>query len=163
MIQVLCASKRNNRILSNHKTNKVSSSWNLRTLSQVAFLCDITGHLNSFSLQLHGRASSARDLFEKVCACQRNLEIFQADLTGKMLHFPTLHVVATDETSMEMLHEFLNNLIKNFKMGFENFKIPKDLILFVVSAGGPYPSEAKNTLDSINEGAFLLESVRLQS
>ncbi|RXN00018.1 SCAN domain-containing protein 3 [Acipenser ruthenus] len=132
-----------------------------------AFLCGITGHLNSLNLQLQGRASSVGDLFEKVCAFQRNLEIFNTDLTGKMLHFPTLRVVvATDDTSMKMMQEFTNNLIKNFQMRFENFKIPKDVLLFVrdpfvVCADGP--SEAKNIFHSIDEGAFQLEIVRLQS
>ncbi|RXM98498.1 General transcription factor II-I repeat domain-containing protein 2B [Acipenser ruthenus] len=127
------------------------------TMSRVAFLCDITGHLNTLNLQLQGRASSVGDLFEKVCVFQRNFEIFNTDLTGKMLHFPTLRVVATDETSMKMMQEFMNNLIKNFQMRFENFKIPKDVLLFVrdpfvVSADGPCPSEAKNILHSIDEG-----------
>ncbi|MGH0137347.1 UNVERIFIED_CONTAM: hypothetical protein FKN15_063662 [Acipenser sinensis] len=160
------------KFLSNQKTSKAVELLefmnDVPTMSRVAFLCDITGHLNSLNLQLQGRASSVGDLFEKVCAFQRNLEIFNTELTGKMLNFPTLHVVATDDTSMKMMQEFMNNLIKNFQMRFENFKIPKDVLLFVrdpfvVSADGPCPSEAKNILHSIDEGAFQLEIVRLQS
>ncbi|XP_065264348.1 cAMP-dependent protein kinase type II-alpha regulatory subunit [Emys orbicularis] len=82
-------------------------------------------------LELQGHASCIGDLFEKVYAYQRNLAIFQTDLTGKMLHFPTLSVVVTDETSMKAMQKFLNDLIGNFKMRFENFKIRRDLLLFV--------------------------------
>ncbi|KAK6491839.1 general mRNAion factor II-I repeat domain-containing protein 2B-like [Huso huso] len=158
--------------LSNQKTSKAVELLqfmnDVPTMSRVAFLCDITGHLNSLNLQLQGRASSVGDLFEKVCAFQRKLEIFNTDLAGKMLHFPTLRVVATDDTSMKMMQEFMNNLIKNFQMRFENFKIPKDVLLFVrdpfvVCADRPCPSEAKNIFHSIDEGAFQLEIVRLQS
>ncbi|KAK6485749.1 general mRNAion factor II-I repeat domain-containing protein 2B-like [Huso huso] len=156
VLQRFCAlQKEITEFLSNQKTSKAGELLefmsDVPTMSRVAFLCDITGHLNSLNLQLQGRASSVGDLFEKVCAFQRNLEIFNTDLTGKMLHFPTLRIVATDETSMKMMQEFMNNLIKNFQMRFENFKIPKDVLLFVqdpfvVSADRPCPSEAKNIL-----------------
>ncbi|CAM4641398.1 unnamed protein product [Caretta caretta] len=85
-----------------------------------------------------------------------------------MLNFPSLCVVATDETSIKMKQEFLINLVENFKMRFENLKIPKNLLLFVcdvfvVCGDGPSPSEAKDICDSVDEDAFQLEIVRLQS
>nr|XP_008171545.1 uncharacterized protein LOC103306479 [Chrysemys picta bellii] len=126
-------------------------SFDVPSMSQVSFQCDTTDHLNSLNLQLQGRASCIGDLSEKVYVYQRNLAIFQTDLTEKMLHFPTLSDVVTDETSMKAMQKFLNDLNENFKMRFENFKIRRDLLLFVrnpflVSADGPCSSEAKNIL-----------------
>ncbi|CAM4641390.1 unnamed protein product [Caretta caretta] len=67
--------------LSYHNTNKACEFLAFMnvvpSMSQVAFLCDITGHLNSLNLQLQGHASNVGNLFEKLCAFQRSLKIFQ--------------------------------------------------------------------------------------
>lgn len=48
----------------------------------VAFLVDITSHLNELNLPLQGRDNSVWELMTAVRSCQRKLEVFKEDLQG---------------------------------------------------------------------------------
>ena len=50
----------------------------------VAFLCDITGHLKNLLLQ--GRDKSVGNLFKKLTAFCKTLDLFLTDVKGKMPH-----------------------------------------------------------------------------
>ncbi|XP_076832090.1 zinc finger BED domain-containing protein 5-like [Brachyhypopomus gauderio] len=138
------------------------------SVALVAFLCDITNHLNNLNLQLQGGDSNVGELFEKVSAFQTTLGVFVADIEGKKLHFPTLHDVPTNGIVLSRMVALLKNLSENFRSRFHNFKIPQQLLLFVrnpfaVAITGSCPAEAKNAVPAIDEGAFQLELVQMQA
>ncbi|XP_033494858.2 NACHT, LRR and PYD domains-containing protein 3-like isoform X2 [Epinephelus lanceolatus] len=55
-------------------------------IDMVAFLVDITSHLNELNLKLQGQNNSVADLMTAVCSFQRKLDIFK-DLEGECEHF----------------------------------------------------------------------------
>ncbi|KAJ3585150.1 hypothetical protein NHX12_013872 [Muraenolepis orangiensis] len=62
----------------------------------------------------------------------------------------------------------LKSLAENFTERFNDFKIPKQVILFVrnpfaVDVSGSCPAEAKAVMPGIDEAAFQLELVQFQS
>lgn len=158
--------------LSGQKSNKAQELLaHMKTpdfISQVAFLCDIMGHLNKLNLQLQGRDSSVAEILENVTAFQVNLSLFLPDITGRKIHFPTLRSVPVSSTALAGMRRLLKSLAENFKERFNNFKIPKELLLFVrnpfaVDVSGPCPAEAKAVMPGVDEAAFQLELVQIQS
>ncbi|KAJ3594051.1 hypothetical protein NHX12_006383 [Muraenolepis orangiensis] len=117
-------------------------------IAQIAFLCDIMGHLNTLNLQLQGRGSSVAEIIEKVCVFRVNLDLFLPDVMGRKIHFPTLRNVPVSSAAMAGMKGLLKSLAENFTERFNDFKIPKQVILFVrnpfaVDVSGSCPAEAK--------------------
>lgn len=54
----------------------------------VAFLVDITSHLNELNMKLQGKNNSVCDLMTAVRSFQRKLEVFSEELQGDCAHFP---------------------------------------------------------------------------
>ena len=54
-------------------------------ISHLAFLCDITSHLNTLNLQLQAGGASVGELLHKVNAFQSDLHVYLSDLKG-VLH-----------------------------------------------------------------------------
>uniref|UniRef100_A0A8C5FQQ1 DUF4371 domain-containing protein n=1 Tax=Gadus morhua TaxID=8049 RepID=A0A8C5FQQ1_GADMO len=52
------------------------------SISNIAFLTDIFGHLNQLNLQLQGRGKTIGDMIEKMDSFTRKLELFQSDLAS---------------------------------------------------------------------------------
>ncbi|KAA8578215.1 hypothetical protein FQN60_005347 [Etheostoma spectabile] len=63
---------------------------NVKKMDIVAFLVDITSHLNELNLKLQGKDSSVCDLMTAVRSFQRKLALFREDLQGDCAHFPTV-------------------------------------------------------------------------
>ena len=60
-------------------------------LNDLAFLTDITQHLSDLNLKLQGKSQLVNKLFEHICAFEKKLEIFQAQLSRATLtHFTCL-------------------------------------------------------------------------
>lgn len=59
-------------------------------MDNVAFLVDITSHLNELKLRLQGKDISICELMIAVCSFQRKLEVFKEDLQGNCAHFPAV-------------------------------------------------------------------------
>lgn len=60
-------------------------------LNDLAFLTDITQHLSDLNLQLQSKDQLVNKLFEHVCAFEKKLELFQAQLSrGTLTHFTCL-------------------------------------------------------------------------
>ena len=138
-------------------------------ISHLAFLCDITSHLNTLNLQLQGGGASVGELLHKVNAFQSELDVYLSDLKGRKLHFPSLRSVpAENAASLSAMVEVLKCLRENFKTRFEHFKIPSEVLRFLrdpfgVSATGTCPAEANALLPVIDEGTFQLEMAKLQT
>ena len=98
-------------------------------ISHLAFLCDITSHLNTLNLQLQGGGASVGELLHKVNAFQSELDVYLSDLKGRKLHFPSLRSVpAENAASLSAMVEVLKCLRENFKTRFEHFKIPSEVL-----------------------------------
>ncbi|MBN3304913.1 GSHB synthetase, partial [Amia calva] len=108
----------------------------------VAFLSDITSHLNDLNMKLQGKNNTVCNLTSVVCAFQKKLELFKCDLQQDLLHFPKL-LNQTAGTHHHHNHaEFLDKLIKNFQTRFGDFPLGKQVLLcmetrFLVMASVP--------------------------
>ncbi|KAJ8012488.1 hypothetical protein DPEC_G00043330 [Dallia pectoralis] len=59
-------------------------------MDTLAFLVDITGHLNDLNLKLQGKDNSVCDLVAAVQSFQRKLDILKMDLEQDCTHFPSM-------------------------------------------------------------------------
>ncbi|XP_045105202.1 SCAN domain-containing protein 3-like [Portunus trituberculatus] len=59
-------------------------------MNMVAFLVDITSHLNELNVKLQGQNNTVADLMTAIRSFQRKLDIFKEDLEGGCEHFPKL-------------------------------------------------------------------------
>lgn len=104
--------------LSSQKSNKAEElskfMQDQKSMAHVAFLCDITNHLNQLNLQLQGGDANVGELFEKVNAFRVNLDIFLADIEGGKLLFPTLRDIPTNKTVLSPMIGLLKSLAHNF-------------------------------------------------
>ncbi|XP_061569005.1 SCAN domain-containing protein 3-like [Cololabis saira] len=137
------------------------------SMSNVAFLTDIFGHLNQLNLQLQGRGKTIVDMVEKMESFTRKLELFQSDLlTGRLLHFSTLKSQVRGEVTGLMV-DFIKQLRANFKSRFEDYSIPRDIVAFVrdplTVRSADFSSLAKETIPLLDEAAFEMELIDFQT
>ncbi|BFY98365.1 hypothetical protein BsWGS_01405 [Bradybaena similaris] len=141
-------------------------------LADVCFLNDLFAHLNTLNFKLQGRDKTIIDLVEQLNAFRDKLPLFLMDLqTAKLLHFPNLKdfiALKTDSATVTNgMIELLQNLHKNFNDRFEDFNIPKNVLLFVrdpfkIPPASDFSSNAKKLLSSVDEGSLQLELVDIQ-
>ncbi|KAG2458092.1 SCND3 protein, partial [Polypterus senegalus] len=133
----------------------------------VAFLTDITSHLNDLNMKLQGKNSTVCDLMLAVRAFQRKLEVFKCDLQQDLLHFPRL----LDQTAGKHHHhnyaEFLDKLIKNFQTCFEDFPLGKQVLLcienpFLVKNIAEFSNEATKVFQWASAASLQTELIELQ-
>ncbi|KAL0161498.1 hypothetical protein M9458_045223 [Cirrhinus mrigala] len=140
---------------------------NEEEMEVVAFLTDITSHLNDLNLKLQGKNSTVCDLMSAVRAFQRKLEVFKCDLQQNLLHFPRL----LDQTAGKHHHhnyaEFLEKLITNFQTCFEDFPLGKQVLLcienpFLVKSIAEFSTEAMKVFPWANAATLQTELIELQ-
>ena len=67
-------------------------------LSELAFLTDITGHLNTLNQRLQGIDHFIFDMFQELQAFQLKLQLFQSHLqSGNLIHFETCQLFQRDQ------------------------------------------------------------------
>ncbi|XP_061597630.1 protein FAM200A-like [Cololabis saira] len=137
------------------------------SMSNVAFLTDIFGHLNQLNLQLQGRGKTIVDMVEKMESFTRKLELFHSDLsTGRLLHFTTLKSQVRGEVTGLMV-DFIKQLRANFKSRFDDYSIPRDIVAFVrdplTVRSADFSSLAKETIPLLDEAAFQMELIDFQA
>lgn len=66
---------------------------NSEKMEAVAFLTDITSHLNNLNLKLQGKNNTVCELMSSVRAFQRKLEVFKSDLQVGCLTFSTTNII----------------------------------------------------------------------
>ena len=102
-------------------------------MNTIAFLVDITGHLNELNLQLQGRGHTICDLVSSVNAFQEKLRLYQDDLrSGEMLFFPTLKAACSEGDHSD----FMNRLLDNFAVRFDGFVLNEALIAGIANPFG---------------------------
>ena len=94
----------------------------------VAFLSDITSHLNDLNMKLQGKNNTVCNFMSAVRAFQKKLEVFKCDLQQDLLHFPKL-LNQTAGTHHHHNHaEFLDKLIENFQTRFGDFPLGNQVL-----------------------------------
>ncbi|XP_039541286.1 protein FAM200A-like [Pimephales promelas] len=127
-----------------------------RNMDTLAFLVDITGHLNDLNLKLQGKDNSVCDLVAAVHAFQRKLDILKMDLEQDCTHFPSMKEI--QEINVTAHSDFIQKLIENFKARFDGFPLGDQLMLFVRS-----PFFVKNVISFSKEAVHMYKWVYAQA
>lgn len=98
-------------------------------LSDLAFMCDITEHLNVLNLKLQGRGQLITDMRDAVKAFQIKLRLWESQMRqGNFAHFPICQSVSSTITTTfprEVYAEKLNGLKAEFSRRFADFESQK--------------------------------------
>ncbi|KAL0152429.1 hypothetical protein M9458_052152, partial [Cirrhinus mrigala] len=140
---------------------------NEEEMEVVAFLTDITSHLNDLNLKLQGKNSTVCDLMSAVRAFQRKLEVLKCDLQQNLLHFPRLLDQTAGKHHRHNYAEFLEKLITNFQTRFEYFPLGKQVLLcienpFLVKSIAEFSTEAMKVFPWANAATLQTELIELQ-
>src|SRR6218665_1242606 len=151
-----------------------SATW----LLDMAFLSDITGHLNTLNLKLQG-SHFITELYSSVMAFIKKLSLFQSSLARYDLkHFPNLKKMASDlptfttadeakeasEQSALRLSNLLGALLKDFQERFADFSKSEPLLHFVLNPFNADPEMISSTAVhcGLADVDFELEIIELQ-
>ena len=134
----------------------------------VAFLVDITGHLNELNLKLQGQKNSVCDLMKNVRSFQMKLNIFTEDLQGECEHFPQMREQIQGEGDISPYVGFIDKLIGNFSQRFDSFKLGHQLLLlienpFLIREIRGFSKEVQQTFKWAHPGSLQLELADLQA
>jgi len=102
-------------------------------MDNVAFLVDITSHLNELNLRLQGKDNSICELMTAVRFFQMELELFKEDLQGGCAHIPAVQeqVQGERERDASSFVDFIDKLIVNFSNRFDSFRFGQQLTMFI--------------------------------
>ncbi len=92
-----------------------------KKMDNVAFLVDITSHLNELNVKLQGKNNSICELITAVRSFQRKLELFSEDLQGDCAHFPAVQDQVQGQRDVSAFVDFVDKLIVNFSKRFDSF------------------------------------------
>lgn len=114
------------------KQNNLWNSCRMKKMEIVAFLSDITSHLN---MKLQGKNDTVCNLTQLSVLFRRNCRrVFKCDLQQDLLHFPKL----INQTARKHHHhnhaEFLDKLIENFQTRFGDFPLGNQVLQCSYSA-----------------------------
>ncbi|KAK0154982.1 SCAN domain-containing protein 3 [Merluccius polli] len=102
-----------------------------KRMDNVAFLVDITSHLNELNLKLQGKDNTICELMTAVRSFQRKLEVFKEDLQGDCAHFPAVQDQVQGQRDVSSFGDFVDKLIVNFSKRFDSFRFGQQLTLFI--------------------------------
>ncbi|XDV21802.1 hypothetical protein PO909_026822 [Leuciscus waleckii] len=140
--------------------------------TQVNFLCDIFGHLNSLNAELQGREKCIADLVERLCAFKTKLNVFVSDLTtNKLMHFTHLRTFLSSTPGAQVMPtmiEFMTKLTENFSDRFQGFSLPMEVMQFTrdpfsINHDSNFIAKVKELMPNIDESALQLEMIDIQS
>lgn len=138
------------------------------TMDTVAFLVDITSHLNALNLKLQGKNNSISDLMTAVRSFQRKLELFREDLSkGECTHFPKVKEQIQGKRDVSPYVEFINKLIENFRKRFDSFRLGQQVLLliqnpFLIKDIREFSKEVQQTFKWAEAGSLQTEMIDLQ-
>lgn len=90
-------------------------------LSDLAFMVDLTGHLNELNIRLQGKDQFVHQIFQHVVAFETKLKLWQLQLKNKnFTHFTTLN--EHGGSNINKYADLIGLLIKNFESKFQDFK-----------------------------------------
>ena len=140
----------------------------VKKMDIVAFLVDITSHLNELNVKLQGKDNSVCDLMTAVRSFQRKLEVFKEDLQGDCVHFPSLQEQVQGERDVTSFADFVDKLIVNFSKRFDSFSLGQQLTLFIqnpflITDVRGFSKEATQLFKWTNAGPLQMQLVDLQA
>lgn len=96
----------------------------MHKMDVVAFLVDITGHINEFNLKMQvQKKNSLSDLNKFVCSCLAKRDIFEKDLQRECVHFPQVLEQIHGERDISAYVCFIDQLIGKCCQRFDSFKL----------------------------------------
>ncbi|KAK5851383.1 hypothetical protein PBY51_002184 [Eleginops maclovinus] len=134
----------------------------------VAFLVDITGHLNELSLKLQGQKNSVCDLMKTVHSFQMKLDMFKQDIHGECEHFKQMREQSQGERNISPYVGFIDKLIGKFYQRFDSFNLGHQLLLlienpFLIREIREFSKEVTQTFKWAHPGSLHLELTDLQT
>ena len=115
--------------LPNKISNILQKFDNLEWIENVAFLADITGHLNDLNLKLQGKNKIISDTFTNVISSQNKLLLFLIQLkSGEFTHFQRLQYLKEKKLILKQqeLHtKCIEDLLNEFENRFSDFRAQK--------------------------------------
>ncbi|XP_059570183.1 general transcription factor II-I repeat domain-containing protein 2B isoform X2 [Alligator mississippiensis] len=120
-------------------------------LSELAFLTDMTTHLNELNLKLQCKNHTISDLFGCVNGFRSKLKLFKAAIEkGDLTHFPSCKELVKEMENFDCISfsEFSSNvdaMVKEFDNRFIEFELLKnELILFNNPLRAPVENQSSN-------------------
>ena len=90
-------------------------------VANLAFLVDITAHLNDLNLRLQGKDQLVSDLFRYIVAFERKLDLLKRHLEqSNFKHFPTLNKLQPGDATLYV--QFMSDLKDQFSSWFEDIR-----------------------------------------
>lgn len=120
----------------NDKYNEFKSFFeDLDSLCELAFITDLTHHLNILNLKLQKTNQVISQLYSHVDSFRRKLQLFKNQLENNILHFfPSCQILLEEHGTSCNFKNYINiidSLINQFNTRFTDFETLKnDLILF---------------------------------
>ncbi|CAM2111611.1 unnamed protein product [Caretta caretta] len=94
-------------------------------ICNLAFLTDVTDHLNALNLKLQGRKQVITQMYDSVKSFKVKLTMWGKQLTaGNLIHFSTLNSLGKVEPRSLKEYADISNLHKQFDMRLKDFKVP---------------------------------------
>lgn len=137
-----------------------------KKMETVGFLTDMMSHLNDLNVKLQGEKHTIFNLISVIRAFQKKLDLFKTDIQSQLLHFPRLLEQRNDETGTNHV-QFIENLINNFKVRFDDFVLGNQLLLFIqnpflVTDITEFSDEAKLACKWVDAAKIQLEIIDFQ-
>ena len=141
---------------------------NEKQMDNVAFLVDITAHLNELNLRLQGKDNSICELMTAVRSFQKKLELFKEDLQGDCAHFPAVQEQVQGERDVSSFVGFIDKLIVNFSNRFDSFSFGQQLTMFIqnpfiITDVRGFSKEVTQHFKWVNPGPLQMQLVDLQA
>ncbi|XP_047208167.1 solute carrier family 2 member 15a isoform X2 [Girardinichthys multiradiatus] len=155
--------------LRSHKAKQFSHFLeNKKYMDNVAFLVDVTSHLNELNLRLQSKDNSVSELMTAVRSFQRKLEVFKEDLQGECAHFPALQEQVQGEREVSFFVDFIDKLIINFRNRFDSFNFGPQLNLFIqnpflITDVKRFSKEVAQLLKWVDHGPLQMQLINLQA
>ncbi|CAN7950549.1 unnamed protein product [Ixodes hexagonus] len=115
------------------KNKGIAELSDAKWLLSLAFLTDITAHLNCLNAKLQGKNKIITTMHTDIRAFQGKLQLWERQLGQQKLdHFPTLKSLGhMDQESCDIFSELLRNLQKEFEERFQDVSsLSKDFEVF---------------------------------
>uniref|UniRef100_A0A8K9XV45 SPIN-DOC-like zinc-finger domain-containing protein n=1 Tax=Oncorhynchus mykiss TaxID=8022 RepID=A0A8K9XV45_ONCMY len=116
-------------------------------LCEMAFLCDITSHLNAINLQLQGRDRVISDMYSTVKAFKTKLTLWETQMRKENLsHFPSCQTMkeklSTSAFPSTQLADKIGMLAADFRRRFADFEAQKSRLELL---GNPFAVDVESS------------------
>ncbi|XP_068241143.1 general transcription factor II-I repeat domain-containing protein 2A-like [Palaemon carinicauda] len=123
-------------------------------------------HLNDMNVKLQGKKHTISNLISENGTFQKKIELFKDDIQSQLFHFPRLLEERKDEIDTKYV-QFIEKLINNFKVRFDDFVLGKQLLLFIqnpflVTDITEFSVEANLTWKWVDDAKIQLELIDFQ-